>query len=56
MRVTVQSSTFFISRVGTPVIYTDFGTKFRKLVLIPGVGADSPVTPRIHDLRHILSA
>ncbi|MCA1696888.1 MAG: tyrosine-type recombinase/integrase, partial [Actinobacteria bacterium] len=47
-----KSSTFFISRVGTPVIYTDFGTKFRELVLVSGVGADSPVRPRIHDLRH----
>jgi integrase/recombinase XerD len=47
-----QSSAFFVSRVGTPMIYTDFGTKFRELVLICGVGADSPVQPRIHDLRH----
>jgi integrase/recombinase XerD len=47
-----KSSTFFVSRVGTPVIYTDFGTTFRELVLISGVGADSPVRPRIHDLRH----
>jgi integrase len=46
------SSTFFVSRVGTPVIYTDFGTKFRELVLLSGVGGDSPVRPRIHDLRH----
>ena len=46
------SSTFFISRKGTPVIYTDFGTKFRDLLTASGIGADSPVRPRIHDLRH----
>jgi integrase len=46
------SSTFFISKKGTPVIYTDFGTKFRDLLTASGVGADSPVRPRIHDLRH----
>ena len=46
------SATFFVSRAGTPVIYTDFGTKFRILVDAAGVGADSPVRPRVHDLRH----
>ena len=46
------SATFFVSRAGTPVIYTDFGTKFRLLVDAAGVGADSPVRPRVHDLRH----
>ncbi len=46
------SPTFFLSRAGTPVIYTDFGTKSRILVDAAGVGADSPVRPRVHDLRH----
>lgn len=46
------SPTFFVSGKGTPIIYTDFGTKFRELVTRTGVGADSPATPRIHDLRH----
>jgi integrase/recombinase XerD len=46
------SPAFFISAKGTPVIYTDFGTDFRKLVALAGVGAGSPVSPRIHDLRH----
>jgi integrase/recombinase XerD len=47
-----KSSTFFISRVGTPVLYSDFGVKFRELVAACGVGVNSPVHPRIHDLRH----
>jgi integrase len=47
-----KSPTFFVSSKGTPVIYTDFGTKFRELVSIAGVGANSPVVPRIHDFRH----
>jgi integrase len=46
------SPAFFISAKGTPVIYADFGDAFRKLVVLSGVGADSPVSPRIHDLRH----
>ena len=44
--------TFFVSAKGTPVIYGVFGTVFRKLLLASGVGADSAVHPRIHDLRH----
>lgn len=47
-----KSPTFFVSAKGTPVIYTDFGTKFREIVISSGVGADSPVIPRIHDFRH----
>jgi len=46
------SPTFFVSRKGTAVIYTDFGEKFREFVDASGVGVGSPVTPRIHDLRH----
>jgi integrase/recombinase XerD len=44
--------TFFVSAKGTPVIYGVFGTVFRKLLVASGVGADSAVHPRIHDLRH----
>ena len=44
------SPAFFISAKGTPVIYADFGDAFRKLVVLSGVGADSPVSPRIHVL------
>jgi integrase len=47
-----KSPTFFVSGKGTPVIYTDFGFTFRALVSASGVGAGSPVVPRIHDLRH----
>jgi integrase len=47
-----ESPAFFVSMKGTRVIYTDFGTGFRKLAALAGVGAGSPVSPRIHDLRH----
>jgi integrase/recombinase XerD len=47
-----KSPTFFVSGKGTQIIYTDFGVKFRQLVAATGVGAGSPVVPRIHDLRH----
>jgi integrase len=47
-----SSPTFFLSRVGKPVIYSDFGDKFRALLAATGVGADSLVRPRVHDLRH----
>jgi integrase/recombinase XerD len=46
------SPAFFVSAKGTPVIYADFGDAFRKLVVLSGVGTSSPVSPRIHDLRH----
>jgi len=47
-----SSPTFFVSGKGTPVIYTDFGVKFRDLVRASGVGAGSPWPVRIHDFRH----
>jgi integrase len=47
-----KSPTFFVSGKGTPIIYADFGVKFRELVAATRVGAGSPVVPRIHDLRH----
>jgi integrase/recombinase XerD len=47
-----KASAFFLSKMGTPVAYSHFGDTFRKLVFVSGVGADSPVRPRIHDLRH----
>ena len=43
---------FFLSAKGTPVIYTDFGEKFRALLRASGVGSGSLVAPRIHDFRH----
>lgn len=47
-----QSPRFFVSGKGTPIIYSDFGVKFRELVARTGIGAGSPVYPRVHDLRH----
>jgi integrase len=47
-----RAQTFFVSTVGTAVIYADFGAAFRGLVQAGGVGEGSPVRPRIHDLRH----
>lgn len=47
-----SSPMFFLSSKGTPVIYTDFGVKFRELLRVTGVGAKSSAQPRIHDLRH----
>jgi integrase/recombinase XerD len=47
-----KTSAFFIGQVGTPVVYSNFGQTFRELLFVSGVGADSPVRPRIHDLRH----
>lgn len=47
-----RSTTFFVSTVGTAIIYTDFGIAFRKLVRATGIGSQSAVHPRIHDLRH----
>lgn len=47
-----QSRTFFVSTAGTAVIYADFGASFRALVRASGVGRDSSIRPRIHDLRH----
>jgi len=49
---TPSSPTLFVSGKGTPIIYTDFGVKFRELVGASGVGAGSPWPVRIHDLRH----
>jgi integrase len=47
-----QAQTFVVSTVGTAVIYADFGATFRELIRATGVGAGSPIRPRIHDLRH----
>jgi integrase/recombinase XerD len=43
---------FFISTAGTPVAYRHFGEAFRRIIQASGVGAGSPVRPRIHDVRH----
>jgi integrase/recombinase XerD len=43
---------FFISTAGTPVAYSHFGAAFRRIIAASGVGAGSPVRPRVHDIRH----
>ena len=43
---------FFVSTAGTPVAYSHFGAAFRRIIQASGVGAGSPVRPRIHDMRH----
>ena len=43
---------FFVSLAGTPVAYPHFGAAFRRIIQASGVGAGSPVRPRIHDMRH----
>jgi integrase len=43
---------FFISLAGTRLIYTDVWRTFTVLAASAGIGAGSPVTPRIHDIRH----
>jgi integrase len=47
-----KTPTFFCSGKGTPVIYPAFGDAFRRLVARAGIGAESPVAARVHDLRH----
>jgi integrase len=47
-----RARTFFVSTVGTAVIYSDFGATFRDLVRSSGIGQGFPARPRIHDLRH----
>jgi integrase/recombinase XerD len=47
-----KTAAFFVSAAGTPVAYPHFGEAFRRVIRASGVGADSPVRPRIHDLRH----
>ena len=47
-----QNASFFVSTVGTQLIYANVGFTFRGLVRAAKVGADSPIAPRIHDIRH----
>ena len=47
-----KASSFFVSIVGTRLIYADVRVTFRKLVDTAGIGPGSSVCPRIHDLRH----
>ncbi len=45
-----ESPAFFVSTVGTALLYCDVCHTFRKIVDATGVG--SPRRPRIHDIRH----
>jgi integrase/recombinase XerD len=47
-----QTASFFVSTVGTQLIYTDVGFTFRKLLKDTKIASNSPITPRIHDVRH----
>jgi integrase len=47
-----QSSSFFVSTVGTRVFEQNFGFVFRRLLQGTGVGAGNRRRPRVHDLRH----
>jgi len=47
-----KTPAFFMSTAGTPVAYPHFGAAFRRIMQASGVGAGSPVRPRIHDMRH----
>jgi integrase/recombinase XerD len=47
-----KTSAFFVSTAGTPVAYPHFGAAFRRILAASGVGAGSPVRPRVHDMRH----
>lgn len=47
-----RTSTFFVSLGGAPVAYSYFQATFHKAVVAAGIGANSPIRPRVHDLRH----
>ena len=47
-----KTSSFFVSTVGTRVIYADLHRTFRKLVDAADIGPGSTLPGRIHDLRH----
>jgi integrase len=47
-----KTPAFLVSTAGTPVAYPHFGAAFRRIVQASGVGAGSPVRPRVHDMRH----
>lgn len=47
-----RTPAFLVSTAGTPVAYPHFGAAFRRIIEASGVGAGSPVRPRVHDMRH----
>ena len=52
LKLAPSTSSFFVSTVGTRLIYADLAVTFRKLVASAGIGQASNVVPRVHDLRH----
>ena len=47
-----RSSSFFLSRVGKPLIYNNVHLRFHCLIDQAGLAGRPPRRPRIHDLRH----
>jgi integrase/recombinase XerD len=47
-----KAPSFFVSIVGTRLLYPDVLITFRQLIDAAGIGAQSSVCPHIHDLRH----
>ena len=47
-----QTPRFFVSIAGTPLLYSGVWFTFKGLLRAAEVGADSPIAPRIHDVRH----
>lgn len=47
-----QRDRVFVSGNATPVAYSHFCFTFRRALAATGIGADSAIRPRIHDLRH----
>lgn len=52
LRPRLDTSALLVSTVGTRLYYTHVQTAFRTIVDAARIGAEGPVTPRIHDLRH----
>jgi integrase len=46
------AANFFVSTAGTQLIYAGVWLAFRDLTAATGVGEDSSITPRPHDVRH----
>lgn len=46
------TTSFFVSQLGTRMIYNVVQQIFRRLCDTAGIGAGSPNRPRVHDLRH----
>lgn len=47
-----RTPSFFLSTAGTQLIYSSVWLTFSRLLSAAGVGEHSPITPRIHDVRH----